>query len=834
MSVTCGFYNSINGDRRYNAEQLTSLVDGIIRDGVFMGIGDALMVSASTGMNVIVGTGRAWFNSTWTHNDSLLPLAVDPAEMILNRIDAVVLEVNRSMDVRENTIKMVKGTPASVPVPPTLIKSELVNQYALAHVYVGAGVTQITAANITNKVGTDDCPFVTGILQTLNLTALLAQWDGEFHGILNLRDSQFANLLSSSETQFANMINTQNSQFTNMLNTRDTEFANMISQRDSQFLAWFELIEATLDENVAANLLNMINNHSSDNTVHVPYLGQTTMPSANIYEIGSTITIPENGKFSVKFNAAATGPSTLKISSDGVARPLKRPGGKDFKPKIGVYTFIRDGSNFQCIGEDYNLDEHLAGNQYGWAYGVNDLVITTGGDFQYVDGAIIRFGTSNTNTGAVTLNVDGKGARPLRNPVGYAELPPGRLKQYQYYEAIYNGSHDCFFIKTNVELVAHLTDYVRQPGYAVSTGTIWQYDVTLNPAPTTYTDGMCIAIKMHADNGPHGCFINVNGLGNKRIVNHAGPINAAGKLKAGVIYSFRYDATSGNFILQGEGGEYGTAQPEHVLQGYTIGTEQGVVVGTMPNRAGDTAALALSRSGTTIKLRASNGYRDGVDDNVTHTDANDLPQNIRKGVTIRGNVGTLVPALDIESIYNNFATSLSTLFAITEYGVWGIYGDTSTMQLRQYNFSGTLIQTLDLPESGYSGGRRYDPTAIYSNQKFGVYGPDNNGYYDTVVYTQSFVLLKKYEGESGAGSANKILAIGKNRYFRQWYNTVYCYDNNHTLIFTIPYVNKIIPLENGALVGAQGYSYFNYYTNDGIVKSFGAPPEILLEGIYNI
>lgn len=231
MSVTCGFYNSIDGDRRYNAEQLTSLVDGIIRDGVFMGIGDALIVSASTGMNVIVGTGRAWFNSTWTHNDSSLPLAVDPAEMILNRIDAVVLEVNRSMDVRENTIKMVKGTPASVPVPPTLIKSELVNQYALAHVYVGAGVTQITAANITNKVGTDDCPFVTGILQTLNLTALLAQWDGEFHDILNLRDSQFA---------------------------------NMISQKESEFLAWFELIQAALDENIATNLLNMIIDHKAE------------------------------------------------------------------------------------------------------------------------------------------------------------------------------------------------------------------------------------------------------------------------------------------------------------------------------------------------------------------------------------------------------------------------------------------------------------------------------------------------------------------------------------------------------------------------------------------
>ncbi|MGI5912645.1 MAG: pyocin knob domain-containing protein [Syntrophomonadaceae bacterium] len=120
------------------------------------------------------------------------------------------------------------------------------------------------------------------------------------------------------------------------------------------------------------------------------------------------------------------------------------------------------------------VNAHKAENRYGWAQGVNDLVITTGAGFQYVEGAIIRFGASNTNTGAVTLNVNGKGVRPLRNPVGYAELPPGRLKQYQYYEAIYNGSHDCFFIKTNVELDripvpsgADMNDYITPGNYPV-------------------------------------------------------------------------------------------------------------------------------------------------------------------------------------------------------------------------------------------------------------------------------------------------------------------------------------------------------------------------------
>ena len=113
MSVTYGFYNSINGDRKYNALEMSSIFDGIIVDGVYMSIGDALNVKSSGGMGITVGTGRAWFNHTWTLNDSVMPLTIESSDVLLNRIDAVVLEVNNDSDVRKNTIKIVKGSPAS-------------------------------------------------------------------------------------------------------------------------------------------------------------------------------------------------------------------------------------------------------------------------------------------------------------------------------------------------------------------------------------------------------------------------------------------------------------------------------------------------------------------------------------------------------------------------------------------------------------------------------------------------------------------------------------------------------------------------------------------------
>jgi hypothetical protein len=180
MAVNYGFYNSLNKDRRYNAEQMSSIFNGIITDGVFSTIGDALMTVAGTGMQVIVKPGRAWFNNTWTLNDAQLPLDVPAADVSLTRIDAVILEVNSAISARANSIKVLKGTPSANPAKPALSATETLHQYALAYITVGAGVTSITAANIEINVGKTSCPFITSVLQQTDITDLFNQWNAEF------------------------------------------------------------------------------------------------------------------------------------------------------------------------------------------------------------------------------------------------------------------------------------------------------------------------------------------------------------------------------------------------------------------------------------------------------------------------------------------------------------------------------------------------------------------------------------------------------------------------------------------------------------------------------
>lgn len=181
MSFTSGFFNANNHDRVYNATDFSKIFDGIINDGVFQNVGSSLIVSESSGMTVSVGSGRAWFHGTWSNNDGAVSLTLEQSELLLNRIDVIALEVNTTDSVRANTAKIIKGTPAATPEAPTLINADGVYQYPLAQIYIEANTSTITQANITNKVGSSETPFVTGILETVDTDDLIVQWQTQFN-----------------------------------------------------------------------------------------------------------------------------------------------------------------------------------------------------------------------------------------------------------------------------------------------------------------------------------------------------------------------------------------------------------------------------------------------------------------------------------------------------------------------------------------------------------------------------------------------------------------------------------------------------------------------------
>ena len=98
---------------------------------------------------------------------------------------------------------------------------------------------------------------------------------------------------------------------------------------------------------------------------------------------------------------------------------------------------------------------------------------------------------------------------------------------------------------TNTNVTANTTnisDNVKHPTYAVTTGSANTYLVA---ALTVYNDGTGITVKINADS------TGISTLNGKGLKNSLG--NDITNLKNGGIYSFRYNATTSNFIIQSEG-----------------------------------------------------------------------------------------------------------------------------------------------------------------------------------------------------------------------------------------------------------------------------------------
>lgn len=250
MSVSSGFFNSLNGDRKYNAAQMSAIFDGLIIDGVFASIGTAFAVKAAGGLTVNVGIGKAWFDHTWTVNDSILPMTAPEAEVLLDRIDAVVLEVNGMESVRNNTIKFVKGNPSSAPSRPTLMNEGNVHQYPLCYIYRKYGTAVINQADITPMVGTESTPFVTGILQTISLDELLGKWQDELDRFTDARSKEVDDWIAQEESDFTAWFNKMKAD----LQQEQTVLDQWIASEQADFLAWYNQMKDQLSGDVAGNL----------------------------------------------------------------------------------------------------------------------------------------------------------------------------------------------------------------------------------------------------------------------------------------------------------------------------------------------------------------------------------------------------------------------------------------------------------------------------------------------------------------------------------------------------------------------------------------------------
>ena len=180
MAITYGFWNALKQsdgtyDRVYNSDQISEMFEGLLSDGVFESVGDALIVKEKSGLTVEIGTGRAWIGDRWMKNDAKLDITLAAAHLTLNRWSAIVIKADYSN--RVITIEEKAGTPATSPTKPTMTYNDSIKEKCLAYVYVGKGVTSITQTNITDcRADTSICGWVTCVIKQVDTSQLFLQY----------------------------------------------------------------------------------------------------------------------------------------------------------------------------------------------------------------------------------------------------------------------------------------------------------------------------------------------------------------------------------------------------------------------------------------------------------------------------------------------------------------------------------------------------------------------------------------------------------------------------------------------------------------------------------
>ena len=180
MTIKSGFFNSLNHDRVYDADDINSIFDGIITDGVFGNIGSKFNVTPGSGMTVNVGTGKARFHQIFVENDANLVLQVSQSDVLLNRIDAVVIRVDRTMNGRIGNIVIVKGSPSQNPAAPTLSNENQIWDMPIAYVNVKANANKINFSDIQYRVGRNTTPLITAPMQTVNVESYVSNMEAQF------------------------------------------------------------------------------------------------------------------------------------------------------------------------------------------------------------------------------------------------------------------------------------------------------------------------------------------------------------------------------------------------------------------------------------------------------------------------------------------------------------------------------------------------------------------------------------------------------------------------------------------------------------------------------
>lgn len=243
MAEYAYFYNSENGDRKYDADSFSDWLRKFFTSGVFTG---DLQVTSTNSMTVQVSNGYCNVEGKVRNFEGSTSLLIDNANPTYNRKDIIVVERN---DAERNiTIKAITGDYSTDPVAPSPVREGGIYQLVLAEIYVAAGATSIPQSVITDKRADKTvCGIVAGTVEEMDFSQFAAQFNDYYN--------------------------------------------YFVTTNQQEFIDWFNHLKAILDDNVAAHLQNEIDVINSELTNITNNIESTQRLVSDEWDSATTYTV---------------------------------------------------------------------------------------------------------------------------------------------------------------------------------------------------------------------------------------------------------------------------------------------------------------------------------------------------------------------------------------------------------------------------------------------------------------------------------------------------------------------------------------------------------------
>lgn len=246
-------FDSIADDREYPAQVFRNYFHKFLSTGVYFGkyksYGDySMKVVQDTGLNVKVTKGAGIIKGLdfELEADKVLPIKLggDTA-----RKDMVVVKADDTLAERRTTLYVKEGTATDFA---TLTRANDIYEICLAKITVGAGKITIDLDDIEDTRRNEElCGIVTSLI-----------------------DIDIQDVLDDITLK-------KNNYFTTINNLTQTEVDKLIASLEK----YIETAQATLDENVAMNLLNLINSTKTELSTSITALSNTKANKKKVYNI---------------------------------------------------------------------------------------------------------------------------------------------------------------------------------------------------------------------------------------------------------------------------------------------------------------------------------------------------------------------------------------------------------------------------------------------------------------------------------------------------------------------------------------------------------------------